>query len=279
MNSIVDNLLKDNDVSEQDFALEDLSGQLFGSKAIRKGASLQSWAVRFARSILQNSYNRYRMTIVREGKRLKEDEQNLSKARRVFEELEAQGKGTKAQIMPYLKALGAVTKRLTRWKSLLEDRFAEVNAELIRVQKAMMSKQDDSETIKLPPRLAPRATHDARCAQRKRLAEAREEARNEHRYPPRHLCRPHEQRRALDYVDACERLSQLKLTEVQQREIIRVILHCCGNEKQYNPYYALVVQQLCRLSHSHKITLQFCLWDFLRDMGESTVGGARSSRT
>ncbi|KAI8980186.1 ARM repeat-containing protein [Trametes punicea] len=77
-----------------------------------------------------------------------------------------------------------------------------------------------------------------------------------------------------DYVDACERLSQLKLTEVQQREIIRVILHCCGNEKQYNPYYALVVQQLCRLSHSHKITLQFCLWDFLRDMGESTVGGA-----
>ncbi|KAI0359869.1 MIF4G-domain-containing protein [Trametes cingulata] len=77
-----------------------------------------------------------------------------------------------------------------------------------------------------------------------------------------------------DYMDACERLSQLKLTEVQQREIIRVILHCCGNEKQYNPYYALVVQQLCRLSHSHKITLQFCLWDFLRDMGETTVGGA-----
>ncbi|RPD60072.1 MIF4G-domain-containing protein [Lentinus tigrinus ALCF2SS1-7] len=77
-----------------------------------------------------------------------------------------------------------------------------------------------------------------------------------------------------DYVDACERLAQLKLTEVQQREIIRVILHCCGNEKQYNPYYALVGQQLCRLSHSHKITLQFCLWDFLRDMGETTVGGA-----
>lgn len=35
--------------------------------------------------------------------------------------------------------------------------------------------------------------------------------------------------RPQDYVDACERLSQLKLSEVQQREIIRVILHCCGN--------------------------------------------------
>ncbi|GJE88610.1 MIF4G and MA3 domain-containing protein [Phanerochaete sordida] len=77
-----------------------------------------------------------------------------------------------------------------------------------------------------------------------------------------------------DYVDACERLSQLKLTEVQQREIVRVILHCCGNEKAFNPYYAFVIQHLCRNAHAHKITLQFCLWDFLRDLGETAVGGA-----
>ncbi|KAJ7761899.1 hypothetical protein DFH07DRAFT_412445 [Mycena maculata] len=77
-----------------------------------------------------------------------------------------------------------------------------------------------------------------------------------------------------DYVDACERLSQLNLTEVQQREIVRVLLHCCGNEKSYNPYYTLVCQHLCRSSHSYKITLQFCLWDFLRDLGEVKVGGA-----
>lgn len=77
-----------------------------------------------------------------------------------------------------------------------------------------------------------------------------------------------------DYVDACERLSQLNLTEVQQREIIRVVLHCCGNEQSYNPYYTLVCQQLCRTSHAYKITLQFSLWDFLRDLGEKNVGGA-----
>ncbi|THV07360.1 hypothetical protein K435DRAFT_833689 [Dendrothele bispora CBS 962.96] len=76
-----------------------------------------------------------------------------------------------------------------------------------------------------------------------------------------------------DYIDACERLSQLKLSEVQQREIIRVLLHCCGNEKFYNPYYTLVCQHLCGLSHSYKITLQYCLWDFLRSLGESKVGG------
>ncbi|KAH9959574.1 armadillo-type protein [Russula dissimulans] len=77
-----------------------------------------------------------------------------------------------------------------------------------------------------------------------------------------------------DYVDACERLAQLNLTEVQQREVVRVIVTCCGNEKAFNPYYAFVCQHLCRTSHSYKITLQFCLWDFLRDLGETSVGGA-----
>ncbi|KAI5983325.1 hypothetical protein EDD15DRAFT_1888672 [Pisolithus albus] len=76
-----------------------------------------------------------------------------------------------------------------------------------------------------------------------------------------------------DYMDACERLSQLNLTEVQQREIVRVCLHCCSSEKSYNPYYALICQRLCQLSHSHKITLQYWFWDFLRDLGETNVGG------
>ncbi|KAI0303786.1 armadillo-type protein [Multifurca ochricompacta] len=76
-----------------------------------------------------------------------------------------------------------------------------------------------------------------------------------------------------DYIDACERLTQLSLTEVQQREVVRVLMSCCGNEKFYNPYYAFVCQHLCRTSRSYKITLQFCLWDFLRDLGEASVGG------
>lgn len=76
-----------------------------------------------------------------------------------------------------------------------------------------------------------------------------------------------------DYMDACERLSQLNLTEVQQREIVRVCLHCCSNEKSYNPYYALICQHFCQLSHSYKVTLQYWFWDFLRDLGETNVGG------
>ncbi|THH07376.1 hypothetical protein EW145_g3425 [Phellinidium pouzarii] len=81
-----------------------------------------------------------------------------------------------------------------------------------------------------------------------------------------------------DYVDACDRLAQLNLTEVQQREIVRVLLHCCGNEKAYNPYYTLIGQYLCRQSHSHRVTLQYCFWDFLRSLGEANVGGAEMTK-
>ncbi|CAG8602598.1 10054_t:CDS:2, partial [Funneliformis mosseae] len=76
-----------------------------------------------------------------------------------------------------------------------------------------------------------------------------------------------------DYVDAFERLLKLSLKEVQEREIPRVLLLCCGNEKTYNPYYALISQKLCEHDHSYKITFQYCLWDFLRECGESDIGG------
>ncbi|RHZ86752.1 hypothetical protein Glove_46g58 [Diversispora epigaea] len=76
-----------------------------------------------------------------------------------------------------------------------------------------------------------------------------------------------------DYVDAFERLLKLGLKEVQAREIPRVLIHCCGNEKIHNPYYALIAQRLCNYDHSFKITFQYCLWDFLRECGENDVGG------
>ncbi|OJA13626.1 hypothetical protein AZE42_03974, partial [Rhizopogon vesiculosus] len=46
-----------------------------------------------------------------------------------------------------------------------------------------------------------------------------------------------------------------------------------SQEKSYNPFYTLVCQYLSQRSHSYKITLQFSLWDFLRDLGETSVGG------
>ncbi|CDZ96845.1 Protein involved in high osmolarity signaling pathway [Phaffia rhodozyma] len=76
-----------------------------------------------------------------------------------------------------------------------------------------------------------------------------------------------------DFMDAHDQLLQLGLTDIQQREIVRVLLHCSGNEKIYNPFYTLVLSHLLSL-HTHKFTFQYSLWDFLREMGEGDVGGA-----
>ncbi|KAK8866155.1 hypothetical protein IAR55_001306 [Kwoniella newhampshirensis] len=80
-----------------------------------------------------------------------------------------------------------------------------------------------------------------------------------------------------DYVHACERMSMLKLTEIQQREFVRVTLHCCGLEKTYNAYYTLILNHLCANSYDHRFTLQYALWDFMRELedGGDKVGKQR----
>ncbi|KAJ1904273.1 suppressor of glycerol defect [Coemansia sp. IMI 209127] len=76
-----------------------------------------------------------------------------------------------------------------------------------------------------------------------------------------------------DYADAFERLLKLDLKKTQTREVVRVVLHCCGQEQAYNPYYALVAFKLCSYHSSYAHTLQYALWDFLRELGEADVGG------
>ncbi|WVR06094.1 hypothetical protein IAU60_003122 [Kwoniella sp. DSM 27419] len=81
-----------------------------------------------------------------------------------------------------------------------------------------------------------------------------------------------------DYVHACDRLSLFKLTEVQQREFIRVALHCCGLEKTYNPYYTLILAHLCANSYDHRFTLQYALWDFMRELDEGGIAKVGKQR-
>jgi nucleolar MIF4G domain-containing protein 1 len=74
-----------------------------------------------------------------------------------------------------------------------------------------------------------------------------------------------------DFVHACDRMNALKYSETQQREYVRVTLHCCNLEKTYNPYYTLVLNHLCSESYSHRFTLQYALWDLLRESAGSNV--------
>ncbi|KAJ2355347.1 suppressor of glycerol defect [Coemansia erecta] len=76
-----------------------------------------------------------------------------------------------------------------------------------------------------------------------------------------------------DYTDAFERLLKLDLKKTQAREMMRVVLHCSGQEQAYNPYYTLVAYKLCSYHNTYRLTMQYALWDFLRELGESDVGG------
>lgn len=59
----------------------------------------------------------------------------------------------------------------------------------------------------------------------------------------------------------------LRLKKAQEKEVPRVILHCCGSEAAYNLYYTLVARHLCG-RHSLKMAFQFSLWGLFRQMGE-----------
>ncbi|ORX37365.1 armadillo-type protein [Kockovaella imperatae] len=82
-----------------------------------------------------------------------------------------------------------------------------------------------------------------------------------------------------DFTHACDRLSALRFTPVQQREFVRVALHCCSVESKYNPYYTLILNHLCSESYDHRFTFQYALWDFIRtlpDLGKDDTHKGRN---
>ncbi|XP_002980767.2 nucleolar MIF4G domain-containing protein 1 [Selaginella moellendorffii] len=69
-----------------------------------------------------------------------------------------------------------------------------------------------------------------------------------------------------DYIDAFEKLLRLTLMGKQDREIMRVILECCLQEKVFNKYYALLASKLCHHDKNHRFTLQYCVWDQFKEL-------------
>ncbi|KAF5776132.1 putative MIF4G-like, type 3, initiation factor eIF-4 gamma, MA3, MIF4G-like domain superfamily [Helianthus annuus] len=64
-----------------------------------------------------------------------------------------------------------------------------------------------------------------------------------------------------DYIDAFEKLLRLDLQGKQDREIMRVLVECCLQEKVFNKYYCVLASKLCNHDKNHKFTLQYCIWD------------------
>lgn len=82
---------------------------------------------------------------------------------------------------------------------------------------------------------------------------------------------------ARDSIDATERLLGLPLRGEQEREVIRVIMECCFQEKTFNGYYPTLVARLAEVSRNHRMTLQYALWDQFRELQEqgAETGSAR----
>lgn len=73
---------------------------------------------------------------------------------------------------------------------------------------------------------------------------------------------------AEDYMDAITKLDKLGLKKAQQKEIPRILVHCASVEPAWNPYYGLLASKLCE-SHSHRKSLQFMLWDLIKELDGS----------
>ncbi|EMS52341.1 Nucleolar MIF4G domain-containing protein 1 [Triticum urartu] len=73
---------------------------------------------------------------------------------------------------------------------------------------------------------------------------------------------------AEDYIDAFDKILRLDLSGKQDREIMRVIVDCCLQEKTFNKYYTVLASKLCSNDKNHKFSLQYCIWDRFKELDE-----------
>ena len=70
-----------------------------------------------------------------------------------------------------------------------------------------------------------------------------------------------------DYNDAYIRLMKLRLKRNQELEVPKVLMHCAGAEKVYNPFYTFLSRRVCS-DKKLKMAFRFSLWDLFKQMGE-----------
>lgn len=73
-----------------------------------------------------------------------------------------------------------------------------------------------------------------------------------------------------DFSSAFENILRLNLKDVQEREILKVTIHCALQEKAFNPFYALVAKRFCSYKLSFKTTSKYILWDYFKKMDDSS---------
>lgn len=68
-----------------------------------------------------------------------------------------------------------------------------------------------------------------------------------------------------DCEDAYEKLVRAgMLKNRMERETVRVLIECCGNEKAFNKFYALLAGRICEYQPQCKFSLQLAFWDMFK---------------
>ncbi len=62
----------------------------------------------------------------------------------------------------------------------------------------------------------------------------------------------------------------MNLKGTNDREIVRVLVHCCLMEKTFNPYYAVLAKRLIEHNKGFAFTLQLCIWDMFKQLNDIT---------
>eukprot|EP01039_Chlorochromonas_danica_P002660 gene2660-2904_t len=75
---------------------------------------------------------------------------------------------------------------------------------------------------------------------------------------------------ARDVHDAFERMVTIEqsMAAKEDREVVRVLLECCGNEPAYNSFYTELIKMLCEANRQYRMSLQYALWDVFKLLDE-----------
>ena len=74
---------------------------------------------------------------------------------------------------------------------------------------------------------------------------------------------------AADCDDAFEKIVRAGvLKNRNERDTVRVLMECCGNEKNYNKFYEHLANRICEYQSRCRFTFQLAFWDIFKQLDE-----------
>lgn len=74
---------------------------------------------------------------------------------------------------------------------------------------------------------------------------------------------------AADCEDAFEKLVKAGMLKNRtERDTVRVLIECCGNEKAYNKFYSHLASRLCEFQQECRFSFQLAFWDIFKQFDE-----------